>query len=177
MWGRRRTAALGTAAVLLAAALSAAGQERSHVVTAAGAPAPRAYVVAHGGQVQVLDTSDGRVVAGANTGAWTTGAAVGPGGHRVYVVNGWAGVIINGAIRDSATLGGMDIGVLALGANPLRGNFDVALSHLGRVLEISREISLAPLAASGCRSARTSTSFTLYSSVGTPNIMRMKFAL
>jgi hypothetical protein len=26
-------------------------------------------------------------------------------------------------------------------------------------------------------SARTSTSFTLYSSVGTPNIMRMKFAV
>ncbi|WP_367133918.1 YncE family protein [Saccharothrix sp. HUAS TT1] len=93
MWGRRRTAALGTAALLVTAALSAAGGGKSHVVAAAGTPAPRAYVVAHNGRVQVLDTSDGEVVASANTGAWTTGAVVGPGGDRVYVVNGWAGVI------------------------------------------------------------------------------------
>jgi regulator of ribonuclease activity A len=43
---------------------------------------------------------------------------------QLGIDHGWEGVIINGAIRDSATLGGMDLGVLALGANPLRGNFD-----------------------------------------------------
>lgn len=32
--------------------------------------------------------------------------------------NGWAGLIINGAVRDSAALRGMDIGVKALGTNP-----------------------------------------------------------
>lgn len=32
--------------------------------------------------------------------------------------NGWAGLIINGAVRDSATLRGMDIGIKALGTNP-----------------------------------------------------------
>ncbi|MEV0702134.1 ribonuclease E activity regulator RraA [Saccharopolyspora sp. NPDC050389] len=32
--------------------------------------------------------------------------------------NGWSGVIINGAVRDSAVLAGMDFGVKALGANP-----------------------------------------------------------
>lgn len=32
--------------------------------------------------------------------------------------NGWSGVIINGAIRDSAVIGEMDFGVKALGTNP-----------------------------------------------------------
>lgn len=32
--------------------------------------------------------------------------------------NGWAGLIVNGAVRDSATLRGMDISIKALGTNP-----------------------------------------------------------
>lgn len=32
--------------------------------------------------------------------------------------NGWSGVIVNGAVRDSAVLGEMDFGVKALGTNP-----------------------------------------------------------
>ncbi|GAC69288.1 ribonuclease E activity regulator RraA [Gordonia soli] len=32
--------------------------------------------------------------------------------------NGWAGIVVNGAIRDAATIGGMEIGVKALGTNP-----------------------------------------------------------
>ncbi|OBH41260.1 ribonuclease E activity regulator RraA [Mycobacterium mantenii] len=32
--------------------------------------------------------------------------------------NGWAGLIVNGAVRDSATLRGIDIGIKALGTNP-----------------------------------------------------------
>ncbi|GAA0514966.1 putative 4-hydroxy-4-methyl-2-oxoglutarate aldolase [Saccharopolyspora subtropica] len=32
--------------------------------------------------------------------------------------NGWSGVIVNGAVRDSAVLAGMDFGVKALGTNP-----------------------------------------------------------
>jgi regulator of ribonuclease activity A len=52
--------------------------------------------------------------------------------------NGWAGVIINGAIRDSAEIAGVDIGVKALGVNPAKsdkkgeGETDVEL-HLGGV--------------------------------------------
>ncbi len=34
------------------------------------------------------------------------------------VDNGWAGLIINGAVRDAATLRTLDIGVKALGTNP-----------------------------------------------------------
>jgi regulator of ribonuclease activity A len=36
------------------------------------------------------------------------------------VKNGWAGVIINGCIRDSAELGQLDLGIRALGTMPLR---------------------------------------------------------
>ncbi|MCL2667572.1 MAG: ribonuclease E activity regulator RraA [Micrococcales bacterium] len=34
------------------------------------------------------------------------------------VANGWSGVIINGPVRDSAALAGMDLGAKALGTNP-----------------------------------------------------------
>ena len=34
------------------------------------------------------------------------------------VANGWAGVVINGAIRDRLAIAGLDLGVKALGSNP-----------------------------------------------------------
>ena len=34
------------------------------------------------------------------------------------VANGWAGIVINGAVRDTAILGTLDLGVKALGSNP-----------------------------------------------------------
>lgn len=40
----------------------------------------------------------------------------------VGVANGWRGVVINGAIRDSAFIDGMAIGVRALGTTARRGN-------------------------------------------------------
>lgn len=39
----------------------------------------------------------------------------------VAVRNGWAGLVVNGAIRDSVEIDGMDIGVKALGTVPRRG--------------------------------------------------------
>lgn len=47
--------------------------------------------------------------------------------------NGWSGVVIHGAVRDTTTLGTLDFGVKALGSNPRksrkegRGEVDVAL--------------------------------------------------
>jgi regulator of ribonuclease activity A len=40
------------------------------------------------------------------------------------IANGWAGVIINGAVRDSMTLRTMAIGVKALGTNPRKSGKD-----------------------------------------------------
>jgi regulator of ribonuclease activity A len=51
--------------------------------------------------------------------------------------NGWAGVIVYGAVRDSAVLAGMEIGIQALGTNPRKsgkagtGAVDVPVSFGG----------------------------------------------
>ena len=42
------------------------------------------------------------------------------------VKNGWAGVVINGAIRDSATIKGMAIGMKAMGTTPRKSAKDAA---------------------------------------------------
>ena len=53
------------------------------------------------------------------------------------VENGWAGAIIHGAIRDSVAIGGLRLGVKALGTNPRRcpktglGAVDVTVSFGG----------------------------------------------
>lgn len=36
--------------------------------------------------------------------------------------NGWSGLIVNGAVRDAATLGTLDIGIKALGTNPRKSS-------------------------------------------------------
>ena len=51
--------------------------------------------------------------------------------------NGWAGLVINGAVRDVVALGRLDIGVKALGSNPRKsakagaGEVDVPVSFGG----------------------------------------------
>lgn len=53
------------------------------------------------------------------------------------VENGWAGLVLHGAIRDSAVIGTLDIGVKALGTNPRKsgktgdGQRDVTVSFGG----------------------------------------------
>lgn len=62
--------------------------------------------------------------------------------------NGWAGLIINGAVRDSATLRTLDIGIKALGTNPRKstktgaGQRDVAV-EFGGVTFVPGEIAYA----------------------------------
>ena len=52
------------------------------------------------------------------------------------VENGWAGVVINGCIRDMVDIAGMDIGIKALATNPLRsvkegqGEVDIEVEFL-----------------------------------------------
>ncbi len=60
--------------------------------------------------------------------------------------NGWAGVIVHGAVRDSLEIDGMDIGVLALGTVPRRGGrsgegeTDVAVQFGGVVFVPGRRV-------------------------------------
>ncbi|KUI18957.1 ribonuclease [Mycobacterium lehmannii] len=57
------------------------------------------------------------------------------------VENGWAGLIVNGAVRDSAMLRTLDIGIKALGTNPRKstktgaGERDVAVEFGGVVFQ------------------------------------------
>jgi regulator of ribonuclease activity A len=51
--------------------------------------------------------------------------------------NGWAGLVVHGAVRDAAALGGIDLGIKALGTNPRKsgktgaGERDVTVSFGG----------------------------------------------
>ena len=60
--------------------------------------------------------------------------------------NGWAGLIVNGAVRDAAALRTIDIGIKALGTNPRKstktgaGERDVAV-EFGGVVFVPGEIA------------------------------------
>ena len=60
--------------------------------------------------------------------------------------NGWAGVVVNGAIRDSAIVAGMDFGCKALGTNPRKsakvavGEVDVPVSFGGATFVPGRRL-------------------------------------
>jgi regulator of ribonuclease activity A len=60
--------------------------------------------------------------------------------------NGWAGLIVNGAVRDAAALRGLDIGIKALGTNPRKsgktgdGERDIEVS-LGGVTFVPGQVA------------------------------------
>lgn len=62
------------------------------------------------------------------------------------VANGWAGVVIHGAIRDSVAIRGLDLGVKALGTNPRKsaklgtGEIDVDLEFGGVVFAVGKRL-------------------------------------
>ncbi|KDA04921.1 ribonuclease [Microbacterium sp. CH12i] len=62
------------------------------------------------------------------------------------VANGWAGVVIHGAIRDSVAINGLDLGVKALGTNPRKssklgtGEVDVELEFGGVVFRVGAHL-------------------------------------
>lgn len=69
---------------------------------------------------QVLGTpGSGRVLVVDGGGSLRT-ALIGDMIAASAVANGWAGVVINGAVRDVVALAGLDLGVKALGSNPCK---------------------------------------------------------
>ncbi|MFV8318873.1 ribonuclease E activity regulator RraA [Mycobacterium sp. 23] len=60
--------------------------------------------------------------------------------------NGWAGLIVNGAVRDAAALRGIDLGIKALGTNPRKstktgaGDRDIEIA-LGGVTFVSGQVA------------------------------------
>lgn len=65
---------------------------------------------------------------------------------ELAVANGWAGVVINGAIRDSVAIDALDLGVKALGTNPRKstkegaGEVDVTLEFGGVVFRVGARL-------------------------------------
>ena len=68
---------------------------------------------------QIWSEGNGRVLVIDNEASMTC-AMLGDMMAAKAIENGWAGVVINGCIRDSVDIGGMDVGVKALATNPLR---------------------------------------------------------
>lgn len=64
-------------------------------------------------------------------------ALVGDQLAALAVANRWAGIVVNGCIRDSLAIGGMEIGVLAIDTHPMKtvkrnvGEADIAVSFGG----------------------------------------------
>lgn len=91
------------------------------------------------------EPGDGRVLIIDGDGSLHT-ALVGDVIAELARSNGWAGLIINGAVRDAAALRSMDIGIKALGTNPRKstktgaGERDVEVT-LGGVTFVPGEVA------------------------------------
>ena len=67
----------------------------------------------------VTEPGEGRVII-VDAGGSLRGAMLGDNMAEVAGANGWAGLVINGVVRDSVALGRLTIGIKALGTNPRR---------------------------------------------------------
>ena len=71
---------------------------------------------------QTLERPGQGAVLVVNGGGSLKRALVGDNLARLAMDNGWAGIIVHGAVRDSAAIDAMEIGVKALGTIPLRAD-------------------------------------------------------
>jgi regulator of ribonuclease activity A len=75
---------------------------------------------------QVLNTPGGGAVLVVDGGGSLRSALMGDMIAEAAVANGWSGAVIFGAVRDTRALGGLDLGVKALGSNPRKSLKDGA---------------------------------------------------
>lgn len=68
----------------------------------------------------ILSTPGAGAVLVVDGGGSPASALVGDIIAGLAVKNGWAGIIVNGVIRDSVAIAGLPLGVKALGTNPLK---------------------------------------------------------
>jgi len=86
---------------------------------------------------QTLERPGQGAVLVVNGGGSLKRALVGDNLARLAIDNGWAGIIIHGAVRDTAVIAAMNIGVKAVGTVPLRadreaiGEIDIPTSFGG----------------------------------------------
>src|SRR3984957_9398222 len=106
----------GDAAVVCAAALRHYGARREFSGRVATVRCQEDNVLLRG---QLEQPGDGRVLVVDGGGSFGT-ALMGDNVAGLGAANGWAGVIIHGAVRDVARLRETDLGILALGSTPRR---------------------------------------------------------
>ena len=73
---------------------------------------------------QVLERPGQGAVLVVNGGGSLKRALVGDNLAKLAIDNGWAGIVVHGAIRDSAVIDTMDVGLKAVGTIPLRADRD-----------------------------------------------------
>ena len=73
---------------------------------------------------QALERPGNGAVLVVNGGGSLKRALVGDNLAKLAIENGWAGIVVHGAIRDVAVINSMDVGVKALGTIPLRADRD-----------------------------------------------------
>ena len=71
----------------------------------------------------VAEPGHGRVIV-VDAGGTTRGALLGDNMAGLAADNGWAGIVVNGAVRDVDALAELPIGIKALGSNPRRSRKD-----------------------------------------------------
>lgn len=88
----------------------------------------------------IAEPGTGRVLV-VDAGGTRRCAVLGDRMAAIAVASGWEGVVVHGCVRDVDALGGLDLGVLALGACPRRcartgrGERDVRVSFGGMVCD------------------------------------------
>jgi regulator of ribonuclease activity A len=86
------------------------------------------------------EPGEGRVLVVDGEGSFRC-ALLGDNLARLGLDNGWAGIVVNGCVRDSAALDAVGLGVKALGTNPRpsgkepRGEVDVAVNFGGVIFQ------------------------------------------
>jgi regulator of ribonuclease activity A len=87
-------------------------------------------------RLRLQETGQGRVLVVDNGGSLVC-AMIGDQLAQLAIANRWAGIVVHGCIRDSAAIGDMDLGVLALATMPRKsekrspGRHDVPLHFAG----------------------------------------------
>ena len=92
-------------------------------------------------RAQLETPGEGRVLV-VDAGGSTRIAVLGDMLADLGIKNGWAGVVLNGAIRDSAEIADMDTLVFALGTSPVKSAKD-GLGKVGGVVELGG-VRIAP---------------------------------
>ena len=79
---------------------------------------------------------EGRVLV-VDAGGSTRCAVLGGNLGALAVKNHWAGVVVYGYVRDSAEIGGQDVGIKALGTHPRKSEKGLHSAHADRVISFA----------------------------------------